>query len=93
MSKSIKASAIYIASLKNLAINHQHCHWQSKGDSFYAHHQLFERLYDGVLKDLDLAAEKFIGVFGAECLDYVQQTELLNKILKKYKLPEFINLY
>lgn len=84
MDKCCKMAAFYIASFKALAQIHQHNHWTSKGDSFYGNHLLFEKIYESALKNLDSAAEKFIGLFGEECLDYDLQAELLNKVLKKY---------
>jgi DNA-binding ferritin-like protein len=77
-------ASLYVASLKSLAQIHQHNHWTTKGDSFYGNHLLFERIYDSALEDLDLAAEKFMGIFGEECLDYDLQVEFLNKVLTKY---------
>lgn len=85
MDKCHKVAALYIASLKAIALIHQHSHWTTKGATFYGDHLLFERLYDAAFKDLDLAAEKFLGVFGDECLDYEFQIELLAKVMLKYK--------
>lgn len=84
MDKSNKVAALYIATLKAIALIHQHSHWTTKGVPFYGNHLLFERLYDSSLDDLDLAAEKFVGLFSDEVLNYDLQTELLNKILLKY---------
>lgn len=84
MDKCCKMAALYVAYLKAMAQIHQHNHWLSKGDSFYGDHLLFERIYDSALEDLDKAAEKFIGIFGEECLDYAFQADLLNKVLCKY---------
>lgn len=85
MDKCCKTAALYVASLKAIALIHQHNHWTTKGNSFYGDHLLFERLYNNTLKDLDLAAEKYIGVFGDDCLNYDLQADLLNKVLVKYK--------
>lgn len=85
MDKCNKIAALYVATLKSMSLIHQHNHWTTKGVAFYGDHLLFERLYDSALKDLDLAAEKFIGIFGEEYLNYDFQAELLNKILLKYK--------
>lgn len=85
MDKCCKVANLYIATLKAISFIHQHNHWVTKGDNFYGSHLLFERLYDDVLKDLDLAAEKFVGLFGDECLNYDLQAEFLNKVLLKYK--------
>lgn len=80
-----KVAALYIATLKAIALIHQHNHWTTKGPAFYSNHQLFERLYNSALKDLDLAAEKFMGLLGDDCLSYDLQVDLLNKVLLKYK--------
>jgi DNA-binding ferritin-like protein len=85
MEKCLKIAALYIASLRAMALIHQYNHWTTKGAMFYGEHLLFERLYNSALENLDTAAEKFIGVFGDECLDYDLQTEFLNKLLTKYK--------
>lgn len=84
MDKCNKVAALYIATLKAIALIHQHSHWTTKGVPFYGNHLLFERLYDSSLDDLDAAAEKFVGLFGDDVLDYDLQAELLNKILLKY---------
>jgi len=85
MDKCCKVAALYVASLKGLSLIHQHNHWTTRGAAFYGDHLLFERLYKNILEDLDLAAEKFMGLFGDECLNYDLQTELLSKVLSKYK--------
>jgi len=85
MNKTSKVCALYIATLKAISLIHAHGHWTNKGIPFYGNHLLFERLYDSALDDLDLAAEKFMGLFGDEVLDYDLQVELLTKLLLKYK--------
>lgn len=88
MDKCCKVAALYIATLKAITLIHQHSHWTTKGPPFYGDHQLFERIYNSALKDLDLAAEKFMGLFGDKCLDYDLQADLLHKLLLKYKALE-----
>jgi DNA-binding ferritin-like protein len=85
MDKSSKVAALYIASLKGMALIHQNSHWTTRGIAFYGDHLLFERLYNSALEDLDLAAEKFMGLLGDEVLDYDLQADLLHKVLLKYK--------
>jgi DNA-binding ferritin-like protein len=85
MDKSCKIGALYIATLKGIALIHQHNHWTTRGAPFYGDHLLFERLYNDVLKNLDMAAEKFVGLFGDRCLSYDMQADLLFKVLLKYK--------
>lgn len=88
MNKCNKVASLYIATLKSIALIHQHNHWTTRGVAFYGDHLLFERLYNSALEDLDLAAEKFIGVFGDDVISYDMQTELLNKVLSKYSKLE-----
>jgi DNA-binding ferritin-like protein len=83
--KTCKIGALYIATLKGIALINQNSHWLSRGEAFYGKHLLFERIYNSALKDLDLAAEKFVGLFGDQCLNYDLQTDLLHKVLLKYK--------
>jgi DNA-binding ferritin-like protein len=59
--KTCKIGALYIATLKGIALINQNSHWLSRGEAFYGKHLLFERIYNSALKDLDLAAEKFVG--------------------------------
>ena len=84
MDKCHKVAGLYVATLKALALIHQHNHWTTKGEAFYGDHLLFERLYKSTLENLDLAAEKFIGLLGDPCLDYDMQADLLHKVLLKY---------
>jgi len=85
MDKYEKIAALYIATLKAMALIHQHNHWTTHGEIFYAEHLLFEKIYKSSLENLDLAAEKFIGLFEENFLNYEFQAELLNKVLLKYK--------
>lgn len=85
MDKCLKVAALYVATLKALALIHQHNHWTTNGEMFYGEHLLFQRLYETTLEDLDTSAEKFIGLFGEECMNYDLQAELLNKVLLRYK--------
>lgn len=88
MDKCSKVGALYVATLKAVALIHQHNHWTSKGQMFYGDHLLFARLYESALDNLDLAAEKFIGLWGDSVLDYDLQTDLLSKVLSKYSKLE-----
>ena len=85
MDKCCKVGALYVASLKAMALIHQQSHWTTRGESFYGDHLLFEKLYNSALEDLDLAAEKFIGLFGLECLNYELQVKFLSDVLSRYK--------
>lgn len=43
------------------ALVHQTHHWQTRGESFYGDHLLFERIYGGVYGNIDKIAERMIG--------------------------------
>src|SRR5574338_1361252 len=88
MDKCSKVAALYVATLKAIALIHQHNHWTTKGLTFYGDHLLFERLYNSTLKDVDLAAEKFMGLMDDSVLDYDTQNDLLHKVLSKYSKLE-----
>lgn len=88
MDKCNKIAAMFIATLKAISLIHQHNHWTTRGADFYSDHLLLERLYNSALKDLDLAAEKFVGIFGDEVLNYDLQADLLNKLIMKYSRLE-----
>jgi DNA-binding ferritin-like protein len=85
MEKCQKVAALYIATLQALAIILTQSHWLTRGTTFYGDHLLFERIYDSALDDLDAAAEKLVGIFGDEVLNYELQAELLNKVLLRFK--------
>jgi hypothetical protein len=74
----------YISFLRSIALVHQNHHWLTKGKNFYGNHLLFERIYNSAQKDADLMAEKFVGVFNAECLDLNLQSKIIAKMLGKY---------
>lgn len=82
--KVFKLANLYVATLRAIYLIHQHSHWTCKGNGFYGDHLLFARLYESAAEDADMAAEKFLGLFGENGLDYELQYELLAKILAKY---------
>ena len=85
MEKCNKIAELYVATLKAMAQIHQFSHHTTSGKDFYGDHLLFERLYNSALEDLDLAAEKFMGLFEGNFLNYDLQVDLLHKVLLKYK--------
>ena len=73
----------YIGLLRSVGIIHQNNHWKAKGRRAYSDHLLFERIYKSSIEDVDLAAEKFMGLFGVESLDLNLQAKLIQKFLDK----------
>ena len=82
--KCINASALYLATLRAIYFIYQQDHWLNKGNNFYGNHLLFQRLYENTLSDIDITAEKLVGLFDGKPIEYKLQTELLNKVLKSY---------
>ncbi len=85
MDRHAKIAGLYLATLKAIYLIHQHSHWTTKGSSFYGNHILFQRLYEAAQASADLAAEKFLGVFGEEAVDFKFQNGLLAKVLEKFE--------
>jgi starvation-inducible DNA-binding protein len=54
--------AALVAFLRAESMVHQAHHWQARGPNYYADHQLFERLYNGVIEDVDKLAERMVGL-------------------------------
>jgi DNA-binding ferritin-like protein len=85
MEKCCKIAGLYLATLRAIYFIHQQNHWLAKGQNFYGNHLLFQRLYESAQNNADLAAEKFIGLFGEDGIELSFQTELFNKIINRYK--------
>jgi len=76
--------AEYVGMLQGLAMVHQTAHWTSKGDNYYGDHLLFDRIYQSVSANIDLAAEKLIGIFGAKFMDPKKHAEYTKTFVDKY---------
>lgn len=58
-----------LAHLRAMHWNYWTSHWQARGASSYGDHQLYERLYEGTVPEIDTLAEKLVGYFGVEAVD------------------------
>jgi hypothetical protein len=65
--------AVLLGSLRALYMIHQTHHWQSQGKDFYGDHLLFQRLYEGIAGEIDLVAEKLVGLGGIATTNYFAQ--------------------
>ena len=74
----------YVAFLRGLYLLHQNHHWLTAGANFYGNHLLFERLYKTAAENADLAAEKFIGLFGSDIISIKDQPALIQEFLEKH---------
>jgi DNA-binding ferritin-like protein len=52
---------VLVASMRAAAMVHQSHHWQTRGDTFYGDHLLYERLYNDSLDLIDRVAERAVG--------------------------------
>lgn len=73
--------SIILVHLRYLAMVHQTHHWTAKGDPFYGDHQLFDRLYEKVVEEVDSIGERAVGM-GSEqnvnlALQVIQLAELV----------------
>lgn len=68
-----KELGIMLGVLRALGIIHQSHHWQTLGSTFYGDHLLFERLYGAVQEEVDMLAEKAVGVGSPALTNYFRQ--------------------
>lgn len=83
---SEKLLSWYLGTLRFIYLMYQNCHWQCKGLSFYQDHLLFQRLYEGVLEDIDATAEKIVGVFDSNLIDLDSQIKILGGLSEKAQI-------
>jgi DNA-binding ferritin-like protein len=76
--------SVLLVHLRFLVLVHQTHHWTAKGDPFYGDHLLFERLYNGVLEDVDALAEKSVGLGGNDNVNLPLQIQQLNTLAQSY---------
>ncbi len=77
--------SLYLSFLRAIYLNHQNNHWLAKGSNFYSNHLMFERLYKSAQDNADVAAEKFLTLFGDECITDQSHTQNIVKILNNSK--------
>ncbi len=76
--------AVLCATVIALGRIHQTHHWQSKGDSFYGDHLLFQRLYDDVLGEIDSIGERTIGL---------GSTDLVNPVIQQRQVSRLVQVF
>lgn len=82
--------SIVLVHLRYLALVHQTHHWIAKGDAFYGDHLLFDRVYDGVIKDIDKVAEKAVGVGNEANVNLPLQISQVMQLCKAYGSPQTV---
>lgn len=76
--------SVLLVHLRYLAMIHQTHHWTTKGDPFYGDHLLFQRLYEGVVGEIDTVAEKVIGLGSTANVDIALQTKQVMSLVQGY---------
>jgi DNA-binding ferritin-like protein len=76
--------AAYTAFLRGLYLLHQNNHWQTKGKNFFGNHLLFERLYKETSEQADQIAEKTIGLYDSDALNFKNQMSLIKDVISQY---------
>jgi len=65
--------AALVAVLRAVYQTHQGAHWQTRTQTYYADHLLFQRLYDKLPEEIDSVAERTVGNGGVALLDPAKQ--------------------
>jgi DNA-binding ferritin-like protein len=64
---------------------YQHMHWRASGQNYYGDHLLYERLYDGVQDEIDIIAEKIIGIEDdSNAVGPASDADLTASLVKKF---------
>lgn len=82
--------SVILVNLMFLSEIHQLHHWISKGDTFYADHQLFSRLYDAASGEIDSVAEKAVGLGSTSNVDISLRVSQLQKLVQGYGMTSTI---
>jgi len=57
-------------------------HWQTRGETSYGDHLLFQRLYEDVQKEIDGTGERLVGLFDAQAVDSASVESAVTKRLQ-----------
>jgi DNA-binding ferritin-like protein len=76
--------AVVLSALRAQAMLLQTAHWSTRGETFYGDHLLFERLYGVVNGEVDMVAEKAVGVGSANFVNAPLQLKQMYKIMCMY---------
>lgn len=82
--------SVVVVHLRYLSLVHQTHHWTAKGDPFFGDHKLFEELYDTVSKEIDVVAEKSVGLGGEANVNLPLQISQVMKLCSAYGSPQTV---
>ena len=72
---------VLLGFLRGLGFLHQTHHWQSSGINYYSDHIMFERLYTDITPEIDILAEKIIGLESIRLVSQVNQIRHMEEFI------------
>lgn len=82
--------SVLLVHLRFLAMMHQTHHWTAKGDPFYGDHLMFGELYSKVQSEIDLVAEKAVGLGTTSNVDMTLQCTQLMRLVNGFGSSQMI---
>ena len=79
-----EALKVLLASLRAAHWVHWTGHWQSKHSNFYGDHLLLERVYTGIVEEIDNLAEKTVALYDGQAVDPIEQIDLTKTIVDEF---------
>jgi DNA-binding ferritin-like protein len=82
---------VMLAFTEALSMIHQSHHWQKQGDSFFGDHLMYQRLYEETNAEIDVLAEKIVGVGGIKMTNYFTRLSIIRSFMRgvaKGEAPE-----
>ena len=77
--------AALVALLRAVYQTHQASHWQTRAQTYYGDHLLFQKLYEATLPEIDQVAERAIGSGGIAMLDPVKQSSQTTDFIAAFR--------
>ncbi len=75
---------LLLASLRAAHWVHWSGHWQVKSGNFYGDHLLLERVYSGVVEEIDTLAEKTVALYDVSAVDPLEQIDLSQTVVADF---------
>jgi len=77
-----------LAAMRAAHWSHWTSHWQVKGNPYYGDHLLLERIYTGMVPEIDTLAEKIVAMYGPEGVDPICQARAMAGFLDLQANPD-----
>ena len=82
---------LLLASLRAAHWVHWSGHWQVKSGNFYGDHLLLERVYSGIVEEIDNLAEKTVALYDGSAVDPLEQIDLSQTVVADFCQHSDIN--